>query len=261
MIGTGGTGLLGVQGMLGYWGTEDTGLLQGTGGARGTGELQILDYWGYRECWGTGVLKILDYCTVQGVLGVMECFRTGETCREPQVKVKALPAYITRRVCVGLQLCSPAHLFNMFSYSIVFTVLLVVVHARPDTAYSAGGDGEDQVPILRDDRVYPSAAGEYSTDTETGDGIRISESGYGSGPDGAVESQGSVQFTHPGGEDFELTYVANAEGGYQPESSALPVAPEFPHEIPQFVLDQIAKAAEEDRNSPSSSNSEERSYN
>lgn len=36
------------------------------------------------------------------------------------------------------------------------------------------------------------------------------------------------------------------ENGFQPESDVLPVAPEFPHEIPQFVLDQIAKAAEED---------------
>merc|ERR1712183_314153 len=78
-----------------------------------------------------------------------------------------------------------------------------------------------------------------------GDGIFRSESGYGSGPDGAVESQGSVKFTHPNGESFELTFVADA-AGYKPESSALPVAPAFPHPIPQFVLDQIAFAAEED---------------
>lgn len=36
------------------------------------------------------------------------------------------------------------------------------------------------------------------------------------------------------------------ELGYQPESDLLPVAPAFPHPIPQFVLDQIEKAAEED---------------
>ena len=47
------------------------------------------------------------------------------------------------------------------------------------------------------------------------------------------------------GEVFELKFVAN-ENGYQPESSALPVAPEFPHPIPQFVLDQIEKARRED---------------
>ena len=125
---------------------------------------------------------------------------------------------------------------------------MAVAIARPDKpslSYSAPGDDSDEIPILQDDRVYPSAAGEYSTDTETGDGIKTSASGYGSGPDGAVESQGSVSFTFPDGQDFELSYVADAEG-YKPESSWLPVAPAFPHPIPQFVLDQIAKAARED---------------
>ena len=132
---------------------------------------------------------------------------------------------------------------------------MALAAARPDSGYSRP-DSRENVPILRDDRVYPSAAGEYSTDTETGDGIYISESGYGSGPDGAVESQGTVRFTHPNGEEFELTFVANAEGGYQPESSALPVAPAFPHPIPQFVLDQIAFAARED----AERDSDERTY-
>merc|ERR1719154_617744 len=90
----------------------------------------------------------------------------------------------------------------------------------------------EHVAIIRDDRVNPSAAGEYSFDVETADGIVRSESGYESGPDGAVESQGSVSFTHPNGESFDLKFVADA-GGYKPESSALPVAPAFPHEIPQ----------------------------
>ncbi|KAF2365301.1 Insect cuticle protein [Trinorchestia longiramus] len=136
--------------------------------------------------------------------------------------------------------------------TIIFACLLAVAAARPDSGYSSRSS--DEVPILRDDRVYPSAAGEYSTDTETGDGISISESGYGSGPDGAVESQGSVSFTHPDGTPFQLRFVADAAGGYQPESAALPVAPEFPHPIPQFVLDQIAFAATQ-------RDSDERSYN
>jgi hypothetical protein len=102
------------------------------------------------------------------------------------------------------------------------------------------------VAVVRDERVYPSAAGEYNLDLETSDGTAISESGYGSGPDGAVETQGSVRFIHPDGSSFELTYVADAAGGYQPESDALPIAPAFPHPIPQFVLDQIAFAATQD---------------
>jgi len=127
--------------------------------------------------------------------------------------------------------------------------------AAADT-FRYGSGSNENVAILRDDRVNPSAAGEYRFDTETANGIVISESGYGSGPDGAVESQGSVRFTHPGGESFELTFVADAQG-YKPESSALPIAPAFPHEIPQFVLDQIAKAAREDADR---SSEETRSY-
>ncbi|XP_018014861.1 cuticle protein AM1159-like isoform X1 [Hyalella azteca] len=125
--------------------------------------------------------------------------------------------------------------------AIIFVTLLALAAARPDKPSDS-----DEVTIVRDDRVYPSASGEYSLDFETSDGTHISESGDGTGPDGAVETQGTVRFVHPDGESFELKYVANAEGGYQPESDALPVAPEFPHEIPQFVLDQIAKAARED---------------
>ena len=108
--------------------------------------------------------------------------------------------------------------------------------APPQPSYSRGSD---EVPILQDDRVYPSAAGEYSTDTETGDGIKTSASGYGG------NAQGSVAFTFPDGQDFELSYVADAEG-YKPQSAWLPVAPAFPHPIPQFVLDQIAFAATQD---------------
>lgn len=42
-----------------------------------------------------------------------------------------------------------------------------------------------------------------------------------------------------------MKFVAN-ENGFQPESDLLPVAPEFPHVIPDFVLKQIAFAAEQD---------------
>ena len=52
------------------------------------------------------------------------------------------------------------------------------------------------------------------------------------------------RFPLPNGEIFTLRFVAN-ENGYQPESPYLPVAPEFPHEIPQFVLDQIAFAEQQ----------------
>ena len=52
-------------------------------------------------------------------------------------------------------------------------------------------------------------------------------------------------YTAPDGTPVHVRFVADANG-YQPQSDLLPVAPAFPHPIPQFVLDQIAFAAEED---------------
>ncbi|KAL7638710.1 UNVERIFIED_CONTAM: hypothetical protein RMT77_010243 [Armadillidium vulgare] len=135
--------------------------------------------------------------------------------------------------------------------SVIFACILAVALARPDSRYAApaqrssGGSPLRVAEILRDDRVHPEG-GRYSFDFETEDGIKRSESGsplsienYPTG------QQGYVSFTFPNGEDFDLKFVAD-ENGYQPESKWLPVAPAFPHPIPQFVLDQIAKAERED---------------
>ena len=62
--------------------------------------------------------------------------------------------------------------------------------------------------------------------------------------------QGVISFTHPDGTPFQLQFVANALGGYQPQSDALPVAPAFPHPIPEFVLEQIRFGREQAANRP-----------
>ena len=64
------------------------------------------------------------------------------------------------------------------------------------------------------------------------------------------------RFTFPSGETFQLKYVAD-ENGFQPESDWLPVAPAFPHPIPDFVLEQIEKAAREDAAKAAAASSEE----
>merc|ERR1712106_194099 len=102
---------------------------------------------------------------------------------------------------------------------------------------------------------HPDAYGKHSFDIETENGIRQSESGA-PVSNGASGQQGQVAFTFPNGEDFGLSFVAD-EGGYQPQSAYLPVAPAFPHPIPQFVLDQIEFA----RNNPVSSSEERYAYN
>lgn len=55
----------------------------------------------------------------------------------------------------------------------------------------------------------------------------------------------TFSYTAPDGTLVRVKFVAD-ENGYQPQSDLLPVAPEFPHKIPKFVLDQIAFAAQVD---------------
>ncbi|XP_071516035.1 uncharacterized protein [Panulirus ornatus] len=100
------------------------------------------------------------------------------------------------------------------------------------------------VPILKDERIHLED-GRYNYDVETGNGISLSQSGSPDGNDGAVTKAGQYSYIAPDGTPVVVKFVAN-ENGYQPQSDLLPVAPAFPHPIPQFVLDQIAFAAAED---------------
>ncbi|XP_047469457.1 uncharacterized protein LOC125025488 [Penaeus chinensis] len=128
---------------------------------------------------------------------------------------------------------------------ILVAVFACVAAAAPQ-GYEAPAQSRrdsDEVPILRDDRVIEND-GRYNFDVETGDGIVVSESGAPSA-DGGINSAGSYSYTAPDGTPVHVEFVAD-EKGFQPQSDLLPVAPEFPHPIPDFVLDQIAFAAEED---------------
>jgi len=87
-------------------------------------------------------------------------------------------------------------------------------------------------------------AGAYTVDVETDNGIVLHEAGQSTADGRSFVKAGSYAYPLAGGDTFELKYVAN-ENGFQPESRFLPVAPVFPHEIPQFVLDQIQKAERE----------------
>ncbi|XP_042218346.1 cuticle protein AMP1A-like [Homarus americanus] len=130
-----------------------------------------------------------------------------------------------------------------------FMLLFFVAIAAPLLTLSApaaldSSEEVEVVPILRDDRVHEED-GRFNVEVETGNGIRLSQSGSPDGNNGAVIQAGRVSYTAPDGTPVEVIFVAN-ENGYQPQSDLLPVAPEFPHPIPQFVLDQIAFAAAED---------------
>ncbi|XP_050700771.1 cuticle protein AMP1A-like [Eriocheir sinensis] len=120
---------------------------------------------------------------------------------------------------------------------IIFAAALVLAAAAPTP------DEKKVVPILRDERIQEDD-GRYNFDVETGNGILLSQAGS-PVAEGAIAAAGQYSYTAPDGTRVELKFVAD-ENGFQPESALLPVAPEFPHPIPQFVLDQIAFAAEED---------------
>ncbi|XP_042891713.1 cuticle protein CP14.6-like [Penaeus japonicus] len=124
---------------------------------------------------------------------------------------------------------------------IILACVAAVAFAAPQ--YSSSEEVEF-VPILKDDRVHEED-GTYSFDFEAANGIRFSQAGSPDGDEDAVITAGEYSYTAPDGTEIHLRFVAD-DNGFQPEGDHLPVAPEFPHPIPQFVLDQIAKAAEED---------------
>ncbi|XP_068206667.1 cuticle protein AMP1A-like [Palaemon carinicauda] len=111
-------------------------------------------------------------------------------------------------------------------------------------AASPRADSGERVAILRDDRIMEED-GRFNVEFEAENGIHFAKSGSPDAANGAVIQAGQYSYTAPDGTPVLVKFVAN-ENGFQPESDLLPVAPEFPHPIPQFVLDQIAFAAEED---------------
>ncbi|XP_042888220.1 cuticle protein CP14.6-like [Penaeus japonicus] len=132
---------------------------------------------------------------------------------------------------------------------ILVAVLASVAAAAPQ-GYSAPAPpryDSVEIAIVRDDRVIEDD-GRYNFDFETANGIVVSEHGA-PGVEGAISSAGSFSYTAPDGTPVSLQFVAD-ENGFQPQGAHLPVAPEFPHPIPQFVLDQIAFAAQEDARRP-----------
>ncbi|XP_047481619.1 cuticle protein AM1199-like [Penaeus chinensis] len=97
--------------------------------------------------------------------------------------------------------------------------------------------------ILQNEQHTPNSEGAHSFDFETENGINFHVSGS-QGATGGANSIGDWSYLLPDGSLAEVKFVAN-ENGYQPESSLLPVAPAFPHPIPDFVLRQIEFAEQQ----------------
>ncbi|XP_045135727.1 cuticle protein AMP1A-like [Portunus trituberculatus] len=134
-------------------------------------------------------------------------------------------------------------------------IILLVALAAAAAAAPQDYASREVIPILKDVRVQEDD-GRYSVDVETGNGIIHSQSGSPTGADGTVIKAGEYSYTAPDGTPVVVKFVAD-ENGYQPQSDLLPVAPAFPHPIPQFVLDQIAFAAQQEANRPRNERYEE----
>ncbi|XP_047478052.1 cuticle protein AMP4-like [Penaeus chinensis] len=132
---------------------------------------------------------------------------------------------------------------SVTSHVNVFALLQLVLVALVAVA-AAAPQQQPPVAILLDERVSPEN-GAYSFQFQADNGIVQSETGT-PGSQGQTNVQGVFSFPLEDGSIAEVRYQAD-ENGFQAQSPLLPVAPEFPHPIPQFVLDQIAFAEEQDR--------------
>merc|ERR1712002_1263733 len=119
----------------------------------------------------------------------------------------------------------------------IVLLLAAVAYARP-----ADLEEGDSAELLRSDVAHPDDDGAHSMSFAVDNGIEFEVSGR-EGEEGGSNMVGHFTYIVDG-EAVPLTFVADGNG-YQPESSLLPVAPAFPHEIPEWVLEQIAFAEQE----------------
>merc|ERR1719315_801586 len=130
----------------------------------------------------------------------------------------------------------------------IVLLLAAVAYARPADLEEISSE------LGRSDVAHPDEDGAHSMSCAVDNGIEFELSGREDEEDGSI-MVGSYTYIVDG-EAVPLTFVAD-KNGFQPDSSLLPVAPAFPHEIPEFVLEQIAFAAQQRTVQAESDESEE----
>ncbi|XP_071521902.1 cuticle protein AMP4-like [Panulirus ornatus] len=123
-------------------------------------------------------------------------------------------------------------------------VIFVTVVAMAAADKLPGESTPTPIPIIRQSMINQEI-GTHNHVFEAGNGIIVQESGSEGAAGGNIRI-GEFSYPKEDGTLAVVTFVAD-ENGFQPQSDLLPVAPAFPHPIPQFVLDQIAFAEEEKR--------------
>ncbi|KAK8745552.1 hypothetical protein OTU49_000260 [Cherax quadricarinatus] len=110
---------------------------------------------------------------------------------------------------------------------VIFACLAAVAAAAPQL-----GQKPELAEILRDDRE-DAGDGNFKYDFETSNGIKQSVTGY-PGSEGQSNMQGSFSFPLDDGSLATYTFVAD-EGGYQPQSDLIPVAPPLPAHVVELL--------------------------
>uniref|UniRef100_A0A2A4K2K2 Uncharacterized protein n=1 Tax=Heliothis virescens TaxID=7102 RepID=A0A2A4K2K2_HELVI len=123
--------------------------------------------------------------------------------------------------------------------SFVALLAVVAVVAADVSHLSAHPDAAAQI-LKQDADVLPD---QFQYAYETSNGIAAQESGVLQkvGDQEAIAVQGSNSYTAPGGEQIQLSYVADANG-YQPQGAHLPTPPP-PQPIPEYIQRAIAYIA------------------
>ncbi|XP_042859266.1 cuticle protein AM1199-like [Penaeus japonicus] len=116
-----------------------------------------------------------------------------------------------------------------------FTALFALATVAAAAKLPGHNENTSPIPILFDNRQAPTG-GFYSTDVETGNGIRTSERGE-AGTAGQTNSQGTISYVSPDGQLIEITYTAD-EFGFRPSGAHIPT----PHPLPAHALKQIEDA-------------------
>ncbi|XP_075161959.1 pupal cuticle protein Edg-78E-like [Haematobia irritans] len=105
---------------------------------------------------------------------------------------------------------------------LIFSVIAVLV-----SFLIAGGNGDGHAEILKLDSQI-DGKGNYKYQYEISNGIKGEEEGV-----GGQQAKGSFSFTSPENEQFEITYVADANG-FHPSGKHLPTPPPIPDYIAKY---------------------------
>ncbi|XP_063700329.1 endocuticle structural glycoprotein ABD-4-like [Culicoides brevitarsis] len=126
----------------------------------------------------------------------------------------------------------------MKSLIIAFAVIAVAI-AKPQrglapAAPAPPGSEAYAETLAQDFNIEPD--GSYQSSYQTSNGIAAQESGtlkQTGNPEAptVVVASGSFSYTSPEGEQIQVNYVADDEGGYQPQGAHLPTPPPIPPAI------------------------------